>query len=398
MGRHTLGRGLVCHQHLRRPRVQARATPPAKRFVHRLAHDRMHKPQRTAPIQHVRPGKRIRGRTDLLMRKAAQRRDLPNLGVRVEHRHRVHYRPRNRREPPEPQRHRASHSLRPQPGHQLRRASIRCQPIGPQRVDQLAQQKRIAPGRPHTRRHQAPVGHVPEALRHQPPRRIEAERPQPHRPRPRPRTQRRQQPGRLALPRLGRPRRHHHRNRQALQPGRQIVQEPQRQPVRPVRIIDEQLQPLPLGQIRRQPIQRMHDRKRRIGRRPTPIRRRLDPDRHRSKRRRTSQQPAALIARRRAHHPFEQLAHHAEAKPALQLLPTPPQHTHTVRPRPSPSRLQQARLADPSMSLDKHQRPRPGRNRCQLGLAPEQRPPAPRRRQAHASPARPTIAAAWSVE
>ena len=128
----------------------------------------------------------------------------------------------------------------------------------------------------------------------------------------------------------------------------------------------------------------MHDRKRRIGRAPTPIRRRLDSDRHRSQRRRTSQQPAAITGRRLAHCPFEQLAHHPKAEPALQLVPTPPQHPHTVRSRARPSCLQQARLADPSMPLHKHQRPRPGRNRGQLDLAPEQRARAPHCRKTRA--------------
>ena len=370
MRRHPLSRLPRCHQHGRRARVQSRARPGVKLVIHRLARDRMHKLKRTTPVQHVRVLERIRRRANLLDRQLANRRHMTNLRLRIEHGHRIRHRHRRRGQTRQTQQHRACHRLRPKPRHHLHRRRTRLHTIREQRVRQRPQQKRVAASRLNTRSRQPRIPSPAQPLCQQRRRRLKAKRPEPHQTRPSPLPQTPQQPSRLVGRRLTRPRGHHQPDRQLLQPRRQVVQKPQRHRIRPMRIIDKQHQAPPLCQTGRQPVQPVHDRKRRVRKPRRPATRPILPQHHTGQRRRATQQPVTVIGCHVLHRALEQLPRNAESELALQLLPRRPQNPTLVPPQTRACRPQQTRLPDPSMPLHKHQRPRPTHHRSQLGLPP----------------------------
>ncbi len=163
----------------------------------------------------------------------------------------------------------------------------------------------------------------------------------------------------------GRPGREHKCQRHAFQPAGEIDQPAQRSHIRRVHIVHRHQQRLCVGQIDRQPVQPVQNRKRRLG---AGLRISRKKDRLRQ-RRRPGQQGCTLLRVARHYHGFQQLPDDPERQLPLQLTAPRRQDAHLGR-RRGPSGREQARFTDPGRPFEDH---RPARARAGTGEQPPHR-------------------------
>jgi hypothetical protein len=145
-------------------------------------------------------------------------------------------------------------------GYARRVPSGRLEPLVPQRPNQLDQQERVAAGHLEAGGCECILGGASNCGREQPGARCAAERLGPDDSHAMLGDERAEEP--LVGARLARPHRRQHTQPESLKAAEQIEQEPQRGTVRPLRVIDDQQPGLPLGQVRRQPVETVERRPR----------------------------------------------------------------------------------------------------------------------------------------
>jgi hypothetical protein len=350
--RHPFRLGPASLEQPRRPGVPAVALGRGQRLIDRRPDQRVDEPKRRLGAQNIHPGQRDRRLGGGLVLQARQLGCLVRLGFVAQDRHRPRQPGRLRRQPREAHRHGArpgSRAQLTQAGHVLVGGG---QALGGDRVDQLAQQQRIAARLLVAGGAEAVVG-VGQALAHQPGGGRSAQGRGPDHGGERIGDDLADQ-ARVGA-RLPAPQPHHHPDAQALHPGQQVGQPAQRGQVAPVQVVDGQQQPPAGGHIRGQPVQAVQARQRRIpvrlGRQAGRVKqRRGQPGRAR-------QQLATLCRGQGGQQRLEQLADHAVGKRALQLRAACAKDLHPGRLRPRFGLRDQGGLADPGRPLERQQLP-----------------------------------------
>jgi hypothetical protein len=236
LGRHALGRGTRAREQPGRAPVPELTLRPWQVRVQRRAHERVHERQRGLRLQDLRAHQRGRGRTGLAELDAGERRRRGQVAAVAEHRHRARHPHRPLRQPREAHENRARGSPRPELGGQLGMSRGGLHALGPQLLEQLVQQQRIAAGRRVARDRERLVGIPPEPLADQPHRRPLAQGAGTDRHRQRVARDLGEQ-RRVAAP-LRRAQAAEHEQRQALQTAHEVRQKAQRRAVAPVKVID----------------------------------------------------------------------------------------------------------------------------------------------------------------
>ena len=223
---------------------------------------------------------------------------------------------------------------------------------------ELAQEERVAAGQLMARAAQRRRG-VRDGGAHQLGRRVLAER------------LRAQQRGRALRQQLGdrgaaglaeRPRGEHDQDRDPAEPVAQIGHEPQRRCIGPVRVVDEQRERRPAGEVGGQPVEAVQG-----GERPLRPERQvgglgqLDVEQRRGAARRAFEE---VVVRDDG---LEQLAHDAEAEGALELGPARRQRRQPGARRLGARRGEQLGLADPGRALEDHRAALTGGDRLRGG-------------------------------
>ena len=165
------------------------------------------------------------------------------------------------------------------------------------------------------------------------------------------------------------------RDRQPVEPRRQMEEEADRRRIGPVHVVHGHEQRRLLREVRDEPVEAVQDG---VGRPAAGSAERM---RHRlGEPRRAIVQASALLGAGAGQHRLEELAHHAEAEAPSSSPAAGAQDEHTVRRSLRARSLEQPRLADTRRTLHERHAPAPGRavlrqdlQRLQLALALEQR-------------------------
>ena len=156
-------------------------------------------------------------------------------------------------------------------------------------------------------------------------------------------------------PRLPGPQTDHHPHVQPVDPGQQIGQPAQREQVAPVQVVDREQQRPAVGHVRRQPVQAVQRRQRRVGAR---LGRELcGIEQRRRQTRRAGKQLGSLLRRQRGQERLEQLPHHAVGERPLQLGAAPAKNLRPGRLTQGLRLRDQRGLADARRPLDRQQPP-----------------------------------------
>ncbi len=161
-----------------------------------------------------------------------------------------------------------------------------------------------------------------------------------------------QEPGIASL--LGRPRRDRDEKRQPLEPAGEVAEPAERGAVGPVEVVDREHRRLLVRDVRREPVEAVQRRERRVDlvARPLDEARRLE--QRRRERRRAREELLAPRGRRGRDQRLEELPHDAEREVALELAAPRGEDAHPAGGR-SADGGEEPRLADPGGALDHHE-------------------------------------------
>jgi len=361
-------------QETRRPCVPATSLERCDCLVNRRADQWVDEPQRRLRAQHVHPRERAGRLGGGALVQVGQPRRLPGIGIVAQDRDRPRERRRRRRKPGEAKRDGA----RAGPRRELAQASHvrpgRGQALRGDDKHELAQEQRIAARRFLAGGAEGILSLGREALAQKPDNRRGAQR------------SRADACGERIgddLPdqarirsRFRRPEADDDQKAEPLHPRQQIGQPAQRGQIAPVQVVDRQQERPARGEVRRQPIQTMQRRQRRV---PS----RLDRDlgglkERRRQRSRALEQLRSLVDQQRGDQRLEQLAHHPVRERALELGAARAEHLPSGLLSHRPRLRKQRGLADTGRTLDRQQpttvadRVDQATHRRKLGVALEQ--------------------------
>jgi hypothetical protein len=296
-----------------------RAAPGRQRPVHRRPHQRVQELQRPPGREDAGLDERVDGGQHRLGRQSGECAGVPRLGA-AEDGDGLGQRDCAGRQTRQAQEHAAGDGHRPDVPHLPGRLRRRLDPVRGERPEQFGSQERIAARHLVTGTHESIVGPAPEDARRQGADRWLAERPQLGARHGTVGPQGRQQTGPGAA--LGQAHRAEDRDRQAVQPPREIDQEALRRPVRPMQVVDHQRQRPLLGEVRQQPVQTVLD---------SGSLRRLPTGRRRSDRRErqpggAAQQSCASLVVASEQLALQQLAHESIRDLVLELAAAAAEH------------------------------------------------------------------------
>ena len=357
-------------QQSRRARVQLGALRAAHVLVDRGPDERMRERERLARREDRRARERIQHRPDLLAVDAGEAARADRRGVLAEHGDRAAQRERAGIDAPDAQQQRRRDPLRGEAAHRGGVGDARHAAVALQLLDRLDDQERVPAARLVQRAGDPVRARVAGELRDRGP----AQRARPQHRRARLEHEGAQQIG--VERRVAAAGREAERDRQPVEPRRQMEEETDRRRIGPVHVVHGHEQRRLLREVRDEPVEAVQDG---VGRPAAGVRRRGCEHRL-GEPRRAIVQASALLGAGAGQHRLEELAHHAEAEVALELPAAGAQDEHPVRRSLRARSLEQPRLADARRTLHERHAPAPGRavlrqdlQRLQLALALEQR-------------------------
>ena len=339
--RHVLGRRARLAQHARGVLVLELALAQRQLLVDGVAHERVDEAQRRFRPQDLGPRERAGGVGHARLVEPGQGGDGGQRGALGQDGDRAGDGDRVRRQPREPDDHRARDRARADLEHHAGVRGVGPHAVGLERGQQLAQIERVAARRRVAGSAKGLLGLRPEPLAHERAHGVGAQRDGADRDRGRVVGDLAQQ--RHVGPGLVRAHGGGHEDRLVLEPARKVGEKAQRRPVAPVQVVDRQQQRPLGGQVERDPVQAVQ---RREGHVALAL--------QRAEHRRGGRRGAAQQLLAAGDDALEQLAHDAERELALELGAAGAEHERAAVGRP-PARLgEQRALADPGRTLDEH--------------------------------------------